>query len=108
MEQNCKMYNLLLLVIVLSDHSNSDKTFEYFKSELQETFQNTPKVWQNYVRMFLHGYIKKNQFKSFKLSVFKILKYSLIFLKSRNKSWESNGIKSGRTREFGVLQNIKK
>ena len=107
MNQNFMLYNLPLLMMIFCDNCYSDKNINYFKPQLQKIFQKTPKLWQKYVRIFIHRYMKENQCKTFKLNLFKILKYSLIFLTLKDKSWDSNGHTSGPTNRTGELQKLR-
>ena len=109
MNQNFILHNLLLMLIIFSICCYTDKSFSYFKANLLEAFQKTPKVWHSYIRMFLHIYLKENQCKNFKLNIFQMLKHSLILLKLKDKSWESNGLSSGpENRTGGLLKFIKR
>ena len=102
------LYNLLLLMVMFCHNCYSDNNINYFKPQLQTIFQKTPKVWQKYIRIFIHRYIKENKCKTFKLNLFKFLKYSLIFLSLKDKSWDSNGHSSGPTNRTGELIEKKK
>ena len=83
MNQNFMFYNLLLMLILFSICCYTDQSLNYFKSKLLEAFQKTPKVWHNYIRMYLHIYLKGYQCENFKLDIFKIFEAFTDIIKSK-------------------------
>ena len=86
-------YSFLLLIMYIS-HCSSDISFNYFKSHIQTFLDNTPKTWHNYIRIFLYRYSKNSQVENgiLLLNLLKMYKYSIIFLKLKNKSLNSTNL----------------
>ena len=94
MNENFMSHNTLLLLIIFSNGVFCNKPINFIQSEIQEAFKNTPKIWHNYVRMFVHKYLKQIECicKTLIMNIFKILKYSLIFLKLKDKTKNTIGL----------------
>ena len=86
--ENCMSHNILLLLIIFSNGVFCNKPTNFIQSEIQEALKNTPKIWHNYGRMFVHKCLKQIKYicKTLIMNILKILKYSLIFLKLKDKS----------------------
>ena len=108
MNQTGILHHLLIMLIIFFTRCNTDKGLYFFKSKMKETFQKTPKVWHNFIKKFLHNYLKENQCKIYKLNIFEILNHSLILLKLKDKCWASNGFSSGPNKKPGVLLSVHK
>ena len=63
-------------------------SFNYFKSTIQQFLDNSPKTWDNYIRMFLYRYLKNTELKSgiLLINLLKIYEYSITFLTLKDKS----------------------
>ena len=88
---NFMSLNLFLLLNIFLNSVYCYKHTKFIKYEIQEALKHSPKRWHNYVRMFIHKYLKENDYlhKTFIMNTFRILKYSQIFLKLKDKSSES-------------------
>ena len=94
---NFMSLNLFLLLIIFSNNVYCHEPIKFFKSEIQKTFKNSPKTWHSYVKMFIYKYLKGNDYfcNTFIMNRFRILKYSWIFLKVKDKSSVTRTPKNG-------------
>ena len=84
-------YLLFGLFILDNKHCHSDVALSYFQPNLERFFKMAPKIWHNYIRMFMYRYLKYSQPEKKKLNlIFKIYKYSFVLLALRDKAIESN------------------
>ena len=81
-------YSFLVLTIYSFNHCCSDMSFNYFKATIQQFLDNSPKTWDNYIKIFLYRYLKYTDLKLeiLQINVLKMYKYSIIFLKMKDKS----------------------
>ena len=86
------LFNILSVMLILQmNECNGDSAFKYFVSKFQKFFKMAPKLWYNYIRIFIYKYLKSNQLKAimFNIAISKIYRYSKIFLDLKDKSIES-------------------
>ena len=85
--------SVTVLLIMCTDHCGSDMALNYFKSNLQGIFKKTPKIWHNYIRIFIYRYLKNGQVEIVpKINFFNIFRYSLFFMRLKDKSLETRGV----------------
>ena len=99
-------YIIVCLLIMCTDHYGSDMALKNFKiSNLQNIFKKTPKIWHTYIRIFIYRYLKNDQVEIVpKINLFKIFRYSLFFMRLKDKSLETRGVFQGES-PYGI--NIK-
>ena len=92
MNKNLLLYLLFGVFIIGNKHCYCDIALSYFQTNLERFFNMAPKIWHNYIRMFMYRYLKYSQLEKRKLNnlIFKTYKYSFILLALRDKSIESN------------------
>ena len=76
-----------LLIIKYINYCSSDISFLYFKSHIQKFLNNTQKTWHNYIRMFLHRYLKNSQteYGILQMHMLKMYMCSITFLTLKDK-----------------------
>ena len=98
MDERFLLHNLLILIFI--DQSHNDQALSYFKSNFQKSFEETPKIWYNYIRMFIYKSLYYKQceygFSKIDLVYFNILKYSIFFMRLKDASLESRGVFQGK------------
>ena len=96
--------NLFLILIrsIISDSVDLHAPIKFIKTEIQKAIKSSPKAWHSYVRRFIHKCLKENDClcKTFMMNTFIILKYSQIFLKSKDKSVKSWNPKMARNEHY--------
>ena len=97
MDKRILLNMLCIMFIIGFNDCHGDLTFKYFISNVQQIFKMAPKASHNYVRMFLHRYLKGNKLQNmvFNKAVFNIYKYSITFLDLRDKPVTSRGLLEG-------------
>ena len=83
---------LLLLFIICLNSSKGHNALTYFKSDVQQYFNNTSKMWHLYVKMFVYTYFKYHQNKIFVTEIINMYRYSSIFFKLRDKTVDTKGV----------------
>ena len=53
---------IFMLFVIFINLCHGDYSLHYFRSKIQHCFENAPKNWNTYIRMFIYRYLNHNNF----------------------------------------------